>query len=104
MQLGPKHLLVCGVKVPVAYVPDLTDEDHQLVSGLTSVEEYGIKISTTLNKTPLQVARTLFHEYLHAIMEISGLDCVVKPEVEEALVRCFEFQLYPLVDKTRFLG
>jgi len=43
-------------------------------------------------------ARTLFHEIIHACFVTGGISQILKEDVEEAIVQCLEYKLWPIVD------
>ena len=89
----PKHINILGYKIPIKLTS--LDENH----GEYSTEPRVIKIN---DEPSHDWGSTLFHESLHASLEISGLREMFGPEKEEAIVRCIENALWPLIEQGTF--
>lgn len=103
----PKRVTVCGVSLKVEQVASLRDSNDDECYGSVNTEEGWLRVSTTLNTTPEQLERTFFHEYIHAVLELTGHTYLLKTvndEYEEAFVRLLERMLFPLVDRAKLLG
>ena len=48
-----------------------------------------------------QALQTLFHEYIHALLYISGINELLTEEVEESFVRCIENGVWKLIDSSK---
>lgn len=77
-------------------MPD--EKDH----GETVVLDRRIYLNPTVNKTPDEMASTLLHEVIHAILGISGQDQLFKEDQEEGVVTALEHGLYPLIQRGVF--
>lgn len=83
-------LLIMGREVNIKYKKM---EDH----GLFEQDEDTIYISNKLKGNDL--TDTIIHEATHAILAYSGLNELLNSELEEALVRCIEYNLIPIINK-----
>lgn len=61
-----------------------------------------ITIDKNVLTDPELFQSTLFHECTHAILFYSGLNELLKEDTEEALVRCIEYNLLPIMKKLHF--
>lgn len=90
--LGVSFTLVKNVKK----MPD--KDDH----GETNIIDRRIYLNPIKNKTHDEMASTLLHEVIHAILGVSGQDKFINEEHEEGLVTVLEHGLYPLIKQGIF--
>jgi hypothetical protein len=92
----PHSISIGGVEVEIVYIPKL----NELADcwGEFS-EEDGRKLVIRIDDGLVgqDLLSTLFHEMCHASLHISGLAFAVKPDMEEAIVRCIELIYNPAV-------
>ena len=92
----PKTENILGYQFSIEYVPqkhlDGTDED---VHGETYGFKKQIRIRDTLTGDDL--GATLIHEYMHAILHVSGWTYALDDKVEEGLVTVLENGLWPII-------
>ena len=89
------YLDVMGIQFEVQYVKQV-DEDHN--AGETDGTKRTIKISTTQNPTEELKHSVLVHEYLHAVLYVTGQSERMGEKEEESLVLALE---HALADKIR---
>ena len=89
----PKHLNILGYKIPVKLTS--LDESH----GEYTTEPRMIKIN---DEPTHDWGSTLFHEACHTSLEISGLREILGSDKEEAIVRCIENAIWPLIEQGIF--
>lgn len=82
----PKKLSVMGVEYKVSY-PEKLDCGS---AGETCVNSRTMRISKAENETPEKVMRTLCHEYLHALLHVTGQTEFLDEKREESLVVALE--------------
>jgi hypothetical protein len=96
----PRHVDILGHRFALTVSPtDTAGEPWKKGSdkefGETAIYEY--KIALNDSQTPEQLNSTRLHEYLHAILHVSGLNNMVDDKLEEAIVQAIEHGLAPLV-------
>lgn len=89
-----KHIDVMGHRIKIEH-KSIDDESH----GDYDRDKLVIRINpdSTADKDS-----TLFHEVIHSIMELSGLSEVLEDKLEEAITRCIERNLYPILQRGHF--
>ena len=88
--------------VPFTLVRDsekMPDKDDH---GETVILDRKIYLNPVKNKTHDEMAATLLHEVLHAILGVSGQDKFINKKIEEGLVTALENGLYPLIKQGLF--
>jgi len=93
MKKLPEKITILGyhIKVKAASL----EEDHGQYDGDTKTIKIDISPANNWGST-------LFHESLHASLDISGVSEVLGSRTEEAVVRCIENALWPLIEKGVF--
>jgi len=89
----PKTITISGKQFKIQ-VSDLSEEG---LHGDSSNDTKIIRISSKLS--PKDQFATLFHECIHMSLEISGISYMLTDQMEEAIVRCVEYAIYPLLTK-----
>ncbi len=70
-------------------------------AGAANFDKREVYIDTTF---PLdEQVSTLFHELIHIAFAISGLEHILKDDLDECVVRCLEYSLLPFVDRKLLL-
>jgi hypothetical protein len=90
----PKYISILGKRIQIKQVG--LEENH----GEYHASPRVIKIDSSCTDK----YETLFHESLHAALEISGLRETMQNGQEEAVVRCIENALFPLIKRGIFNG
>ena len=87
----PKSIVIFGVKFKVEVV-NLSSEG---LAGDSSLIKKLIRINS---KDKIDEQRsTLLHEVIHMALGLGGVEAILSPEVEEAVVICIENALHQLV-------
>lgn len=83
-----KHIIVLGYKIPITYklAGDIDGQYHPDTR----------KIEINPNSTS-EIGAIIFHETLHAILDISAANEGLSEEVEERIVRAIENGMWPLL-------
>jgi len=85
------HLPIAGQNFTVEYTSNIDSQDY----GEMLCLEKKIRINTA--KNPDTWESTLFHEALHGALETSGLDEILKDNIDEAIVKAIENALWPVL-------
>lgn len=94
----PSSVQVFGHKVRIVYC-------HVMPKTLT--DSFGVtyfdtkRIYISLEQPRDEMERTLFHEFCHMVLFLSGHSFNMKEDDEEAVVRALEHGLYPLYKRRR---
>lgn len=83
----PKKIPVLGVPFRVELVAGLEDEGEK-VDGLTLVDKRIIRICA--DQDYRRRWTTLYHEFIHAVLGITGVSSVIPEEVEEIIAQSSE--------------
>lgn len=89
----PKEVEILGRKIRVVWA-DLEGED---LHGKFQHDTIKIASDPTNN-----VMSTLFHECIHASLDVAGHTANLSEGLEEAIVVCIENALYPLIEQGVF--
>lgn len=92
----PKTIKILGRNFEINYKPNLKEEDGNYLYGETFGRDLRIDINSSIS---LQMQKdTLFHEAIHAALEVSGLTGLLDDKLEEAIVTCLEHAFAHIVD------
>lgn len=94
----PSSVLVGGHKIKIVWKPDSGGED---LFGTYSSDKKVITLFRSNNPNEGVAWSTLYHEMLHASLEIGGLTYMMTDGLEEAIVRNFDSLMLPAL-KTIF--
>ena len=83
-----KKIKVFGVNIPIKVV-ELESGGGQYISRKILIDPDEDEKNTRM--------LTIFHEAIHAALDIGGVAHALSPDMEEAIVRCIENGLGPLV-------
>jgi len=87
----PKSIIIFGIKFKVEVV-NLVSE------GISGDSHLGKRLIRINSKDKIDEQRsTLLHEVLHMALGIGGIEAVLPPDTEEAIVVCLENALHQLV-------
>jgi Zn-dependent peptidase ImmA (M78 family) len=79
--------------VDTAGVPWKTGDDKEY--GDTDIFDH--KIHLNADQSPKQMHMTRLHEYVHAILQVSGINSLLDEKTEEAIAQAIEHGLAPLI-------
>jgi hypothetical protein len=96
-----KRLRIGSHEWKVKFQSKVRDDDGTPLNGITHNDNRTIYIDSTMTQD--NQGLILFHESLHAALFECGLDELVTPQMEEALVRGLSNTLWPLVRTNKFL-
>lgn len=85
----PESMVILGHKIKIRESPN--PENH----GLSDVDTLTIYVDPDRPET--DIMSTLFHETVHMVLALSGMAYLFDDRTEEAIVRCLEHALWPLV-------
>lgn len=91
----PTSLTIMGCQFAV-YNASLGGDTYGETEGI----ERTIKVDLAKHHSQEQVASTLFHEVIHAVLHVSGQSELLKGKQEEALVVALEHGLSPIITLT----
>ena len=87
----PKEILIAGKRFKIIYQDDLED------FGRFDYENQLIIIRASLSQR--EIYQTIIHEAFHVALYISGISFAIDSEkLEEAIIRCFDNFLLPLIE------
>lgn len=91
----PVKITLQGRDVPIRYVKKIPGEteDDPSYGEFCHIEKV-ITINKVRHKSGPELFSTVYHEMLHAIMDITGQNTGMSNQREEVLVRAFENSLY----------
>ena len=92
----PDTISVMGQRVKIVVKDELTDSDGSELYGHIDKDKMVIELSK--KQTSQQMVRTLLHEVIHCCLFIGGLSEILSKRQEEAVCRCLEHGLGPLVN------
>lgn len=95
-------MTICGIKVLIipATVNELgqfKDSEDEQLWGFYDETTQAIYVSSDLN--PVAYKRVLMHEITHAILTITGANCVLKEDKEELVCTAMENMVSLFLDK-----
>lgn len=93
MKLVPRTIQIAGKKIKISF--DADDANW----GEYSYDDYNIKLRKEIctNQNLSKLGTTIFHEVVHCILGVSGLNEIMDERQEEGIVRALENHLYPLL-------
>lgn len=84
----PRSVTILGVKVKIKYTSKLMFSGNTELHGSFCGETMTIHISNHSD-----VSATLYHEYMHAVLFLSGVSNLISGKVEEQIVSALESAL-----------
>lgn len=92
VQIGPGLFKIYYKKI-------VKDDEGKVCSGLTVASARRIEISTSENETKTEILETIFHEFCHGMLYVSGQAAVIDSDAEEeGLVIQLENYVSPMLD------
>ena len=96
MRSLPDHIYVRGERFTIEYVPDLRIEGEKL-DGVTYGAQHLIRICADLHTA--RKVRTIVHEYVHAVLYVTGFANVLDDDMEEIFAQSMEYGIVQLVNQ-----
>lgn len=94
----PSKVTLFGVSIKIIYCTQMPKQDQDCM-GLTYYTEKYIYIN--LEQTRAEMEQTLFHEFCHMLLFLSGHSFRLSEEDEEAVVRAMEHGVLQLYKRKR---
>jgi hypothetical protein len=93
LKVGPETLTV-------KYIKNLKTDGATEDYGSIDVQEGIVRFDAALKGR--QHDMTVFHEWLHGLIQVSGLVSLMDDKTEEALVLMLEHHVFPMLDLNKF--
>lgn len=91
----PDYISALGEVYRVEYIPNLCAPDGDPVHGYTDSTHRIIRINSDLDRR--RQLSTMVHEYVHAILHVSGVGNVLTDELEEVIAQSIEHGIMQLL-------
>jgi hypothetical protein len=93
----PVMVPVGGRKIKLRYLKTLPGPAKDVTFGEFCSQHSEIRVNKSVHHNASEVHHTVYHELLHAVFKISGLENVVTLAKEEAIVSAIENMLGPIL-------